>query len=1219
MFHPALGRLPFHPAPVGKRNPPYVGTVYDPEPDTGSFRMHVGQFYRKFGNNGDLQDINGCGFQPSLVMFYTCQPDDALKNTVSYREGWRTASNNGPVWGAQNAAGEKFLIACGSYDTAASGAPPSITWSYLRDDLCIGQVVNGSVPASGFINNFHSDGFVINWSTNSQFFFNYYAYIAFGGTHFQSKIGTVTLPSATGDLAVTGPGWSPDLIHFAGGPSLLAGFNAATNGARLRLGAADREGNQWAMNYSAENAANPANTERSFLTDCCLNYHQLGAQRYKASWKSMDPTGFTINFSTVNTDAGKFGYVAMKGVLGKVGNFTKPTTQNATQAVPAVAGVKPRGVFLAGVQLPVNAAISDGGNIGMGAASSAEPGHSVSFLHYETDGNASVVVQEAADPAHAYIKADVVTMSYVHPGDTPQAKAKYLEPTFGFFNLKWSPNDPVATQIGFVAYSALAPNVATAVALAPTPTIITTALQGWVQGKLGTGGWQQSIINSSDNGVALICAATGDESTVEQTFAVTPGNMYRLGVRYMSPQYNTAPTETWMEVQVTGSPNFIASDGRSLTADGRLIIAPSADSTRDLVLDFICPVGVTQLTVRFGCTSGSGAAALNVYSATIQPIYCFVPYENRLAGDSVGDTEQGASPWVGDQTLGVGNVSVIISDGVYQLALPQLLMINKRVRMVSGGNFGVDCQEILRNNCRVRFYGYVKDFEADYDRLDLMLEDARLFLKTKLPREQYTFTEYPDIFINRVGYGKPIVAGVADFFPDSSGQSTPWIDPTRIGLVASTKYGIYQYADGAHSPAGLYDAPEIRVYESQDAATFKANSGKIINTSTIDLPNGQFTINDNVKPHSYNGDSKIGRHTLDFDIGGGALGRTGFLSWTANEVAADETAAWGNGITISYDHTTHKFTWTRAGVLNLKPNTGSHAASAADAWTSMGVRPDVDYNTGNPYTSSDPTFVDADKDHIVLVRANGFKDTTTGEYTGVPGGLIKLPADIVRMILQHYVRLPKSQFDLPSFIAARSGEGQNPVFYFQQFIQTVEEILKRFEQTMLSDITVDGDGTIRIVPYKNTYAPVRSFNDSDYITFKAGKKWDHVKPTITLYYGYDPHRDRFASIQRNDPATFARLQIDDPVSIYTWLAYSGAAGSRADDYLKLYTANPDWIQFTARGKMVDLKIGDKILVTASNVFVQGGRLDNAEFRVRYTRFNDTTRIGECHAMRSVEL
>lgn len=148
---------------------------------------------------------------------------------------------------------------------------------------------------------------------------------------------------AGGDNSVTGVGFKPDcVINF--GIALPGGGSAA--GAYLGLGAMDKDGNQWANSFAAQDGVT-ANTSRATYTDRAYYLVNQGEiENNSFSFKSMDSNGFTVNWKTTNT-VGQVASLCLKGGSYKVGNFTKPTaSQTGNQRIDGV-GFKPRGLVFA--------------------------------------------------------------------------------------------------------------------------------------------------------------------------------------------------------------------------------------------------------------------------------------------------------------------------------------------------------------------------------------------------------------------------------------------------------------------------------------------------------------------------------------------------------------------------------------------------------------------------------------------------------------------------------------------------------------------------------------------------------------------------------------------------------------------------------------------------------------------------------------------------------
>src|SRR5262249_47194519 len=70
-----------------------------------------------------------------------------------------------------------------------------------------------------------------------------------------------------------------------------------------------------------------SDTQRGQQTDACLYGFGAGlVVSKKASFVSMDADGFTVNFTTADTNAGQVVSLALKGVAAKAGSFLKSTT-----------------------------------------------------------------------------------------------------------------------------------------------------------------------------------------------------------------------------------------------------------------------------------------------------------------------------------------------------------------------------------------------------------------------------------------------------------------------------------------------------------------------------------------------------------------------------------------------------------------------------------------------------------------------------------------------------------------------------------------------------------------------------------------------------------------------------------------------------------------------------------------------------------------------------
>lgn len=164
-----------------------------------------------------------------------------------------------------------------------------------------------------------------------------------------TKIGNFTSPLSTGNTAVTGVGFKPDVvIFFLTGPGGFTLPHAETqvdanapNG--IMIGATNGT-NQWVANtgVSSEGGDELPEANRYFLTNSCIagwfwdkNAYSTGnpVLAIEASITSLDSGGFTLNWTTVDTAVGgtnhRIGYIALKMATGynvDVHTITTPTS-----------------------------------------------------------------------------------------------------------------------------------------------------------------------------------------------------------------------------------------------------------------------------------------------------------------------------------------------------------------------------------------------------------------------------------------------------------------------------------------------------------------------------------------------------------------------------------------------------------------------------------------------------------------------------------------------------------------------------------------------------------------------------------------------------------------------------------------------------------------------------------------------------------------------------
>src|SRR3990167_9374864 len=161
-----------------------------------------------------------------------------------------------------------------------------------------------------------------------------------------AKAGVFTLNTTTGNQAITGVGFQPDVVLFI--PSNLTADGIQAH-ARVGFGAGSSSTARGAISANDEDGVEPSDSTRYHTDAEVLNQLALGEQTilYEADLVSLDSDGFTINISTAPASGVKVAYLALGGVdltNAKVGNFAATTT-NGNQAVTGV-GFQPDALIL---------------------------------------------------------------------------------------------------------------------------------------------------------------------------------------------------------------------------------------------------------------------------------------------------------------------------------------------------------------------------------------------------------------------------------------------------------------------------------------------------------------------------------------------------------------------------------------------------------------------------------------------------------------------------------------------------------------------------------------------------------------------------------------------------------------------------------------------------------------------------------------------------------
>jgi hypothetical protein len=685
--------------------------------------------------------------------------------------------------------------------------------------------------------------------------------------------------------------------------------------------------------------------------------------------------------------------------------------------------------------------------------------------------------------------------------------------------------------------------------------------------------------------------------------------MYRIsGYCRVNPAYSPNVVAALVCGDLVNSVNY-ARDGRSQLANG-------ADVNRYMVLNNWNGSGDWQhFLYDFSCFSTSTRIALAAYNLAnmtaygevwfdkirLQRIRQFVYYEPRLG--SLPTYSRGRntiffdSPQIGSGTLTLRNGDLTRSnDGYFQTLLGRYIASRGDVIHRIAGRYPNGGNEIPLEDMGVERSVMGRPEVAD-DAVSLPVNSPQIIYKEELPRRRMNSADAP------AGEARDTARPRLLIFGGSFGCR-----PIRIAKSGTTGYGTYEGIDPKYvtNVAPTSSATSF-AYSSEEAAN-KANLQE--QASQTALTGTDATI------MQMNTDIKLIRiktgvnDTLDFDQGAGALvaiipaGLYCVNAGSPTLTNAIQTAlnAVGTGFTVSYSDTTHKYTITKsAGTLNLRL-TSAAANAAKSAWRTIGYTATTDKTGALSYAADTVMFVDCDSDHIVRANIVGYKDDTSGTYTGSASATISRTMDIAYFLLNRVFGIPSARIDLGALanvrgldstvrctIGKRSDADGNP--------ETLQfgEILSRLENSSGIDCIFDGDRFTFVRRDNSTPANILDVYDRDILEFKAYPyEEEDLASTVVVKYEDDTNTGIQHSTQ-NESAQ-ALVLLGGIGSLKTFVTYADSSGvnSRLDEFVANTSNRHRRFSLTLKGAAMGLRYMDKIRINRSKYL---GRADDPSNQV----------------------
>lgn len=241
------------------------------------------------------QAITGVGFTPKALLF---------SNTISNTTEGVTAFG---LFNMGVAVSTSQRWATGYY--AEDAAAISDTGSVLLTNACLVRNSSTTISTQADFVSHDADGFTINKSIAPGASIRF-GWLAFGGTA-RFAASTFNQPGSTGEQAVTGVGFQPDLELFAGHGKTAS--SSVTANARNLFGAAISSSAQSVGFDSSEDNNTTTNTSRYRSTASCIVHTADGGTTATtaATFVSQDVDGFTVNWTAADATARQIAYLAI--------------------------------------------------------------------------------------------------------------------------------------------------------------------------------------------------------------------------------------------------------------------------------------------------------------------------------------------------------------------------------------------------------------------------------------------------------------------------------------------------------------------------------------------------------------------------------------------------------------------------------------------------------------------------------------------------------------------------------------------------------------------------------------------------------------------------------------------------------------------------------------------------------------------------------------------
>ena len=361
------------------------------------YSVKFGSFNTGTAAAGNTVAITGVGFQPKQIFMWwvgRTETTDAVGR-----------ANTLLGFGAANSPTERYCTTQYSLDAAATS-----DGGLLASSTACVQTCDGAGASTGALDHQSMDAGGFTLVVDVQFSASIRVhYLALGGTDLTNyKLGTMTAPTSTGNLAYTGVGFQPDLVlMFING--INGGIGGSSSRQPIHIGAAKSSSSRWTASAGQDDGSGTMDAW-SYANDieCIGIINAVGGAtpEAQADFVSMDADGFTLNWTRVFASTARGGwYLALKGGQYALGSVLTQT-DTTTDIVVSGLGFSPVGGLVVShnqAESAINTATANA-NMSIGGFDSATSRGAVAYM--DQNGLADSEVTTAIEHDAVYINVD---------------------------------------------------------------------------------------------------------------------------------------------------------------------------------------------------------------------------------------------------------------------------------------------------------------------------------------------------------------------------------------------------------------------------------------------------------------------------------------------------------------------------------------------------------------------------------------------------------------------------------------------------------------------------------------------------------------------------------------------------------------------------------------------------------------------------------------------